>query len=231
MGLAGFVAINIAAANAQEDLAPVSTPTATAMPGAAGAASSISGDAQDAVADTASSPKADPKPTRDNSSAVAATLGAGTFTVGVHLAPGRYTITTPEGFGNFFVYDDGLPIVNELLGQADLAVPSITTNLADGDSIEIRGLAEVVFTPAEPGLYTTITAGSWNVGLDVPAGRYIVTPTDPASFGNFFVYDGSWPVVNEILGGDYGVPSVTVDLADGQEIRVGGLPSVTLTAA
>lgn len=77
----------------------------------------------------------------------AVTLYAGTFIVGQDIAPGRYVATTtPGSSGNFIV--SGQDDVNEILGQNGFGgVPSVTTDLTDGDVITISGLGQVTMTP------------------------------------------------------------------------------------
>ncbi|MCL2491130.1 MAG: hypothetical protein FWF36_10530 [Propionibacteriaceae bacterium] len=173
-------------------------------------------------------------PTRDNSSAVAATLGAGTFTVGTDLQPGRYVITPGQGQqGNISVTSATDPLkVNEILGTAyGIGVPSVTTDLAQGDQVQIQGMSGVVFTPAETQMSDTLTTGQWEVGLDIAPGRYVATPADGEQ-GNLYVDGSGWMAkVNEILGGDYGVPSVTVTLDQGDIIDIMGLSSVSFASA
>ncbi|MCL2455899.1 MAG: hypothetical protein FWD18_11460 [Micrococcales bacterium] len=172
---------------------------------------------------------AEPAPGRDNSGAVATTLGTGSFLVGSDVQPGRYVITPGGGeSGNLQVSSASDPLkVNEILGTAyGLGVPSVTVDLVADDEIKISGLSSVTFTPAETSLSNQLSAGQWIVGLDIAAGRYVVTPAEGES-GNFFVYsDRGFPKVNEILGGDFGVPSVTVSLEDGQRIKISSLSSV-----
>ena len=74
-------------------------------------------------------------------------LYAGTFTVGQDIGAGRYTATTTAGSsGNFIV--SGADSVNEVLGVSDgFGVPSVTTNLKNGDIVEISGLSQVTLTP------------------------------------------------------------------------------------
>jgi hypothetical protein len=150
------------------------------------------------------------------------------------VRPGRYAITPGQGqSGNFVVNSaDGDLNINEIPG-VDYGVPSVTTTLADGDSIQIMNMSGVTFTPAETELSTTLSAGDWVVGLDIPAGRYSAAPDKAGESGNFVIFGGLFglPTTNEILGGDYGVPSATVNLSDGQVIFIGGLSSVTFTAA
>ncbi|GIO27000.1 hypothetical protein [Ornithinibacillus bavariensis] len=168
---------------------------------------------------------------RDNSSAKETTLNAGKFTVGTDIPAGRYVITG-EGTGNLFVYDeDGLPVVNEILDKsADMGVPNVTTDIKDGQEIEISGLNAVTFTPAKTKLSNKLTTGTWIVGLDIKAGRYNVTT--PSGSGNFFIYNNlGVPTTNEILDatGEMGVKQITVTLEDGQQIGISGLNEVDFT--
>ncbi|MFS0674944.1 hypothetical protein [Ornithinibacillus sp. 179-J 7C1 HS] len=166
--------------------------------------------------------------TRDNSNAEETTLNAGRFIVGEDIPVGRYVITG-DGMGNLFVYDEnGLPEVNEILDNTgDTGVTSITTNLEAGQEIEISGLNSVVFKPAETSLSNTLSAGSWEVGLDIEPGRYNVTA--PSGMGNFFIYNEmGLPSTNEILdaSGELGVKQLTITLEEGQEIQISGLNEV-----
>ncbi len=82
-----------------------------------------------------------------------------------------------------------------------------------------------------PAARTTLATGTWTAGRDIRVGRYVATAPEGEA-GNFVVYaaDGSLKV-NEILGGDYGVPSVTVGLTRGDSIEISGLSKVTFTFA
>jgi hypothetical protein len=75
------------------------------------------------------------------------TLGTGTFYVGKDIKAGRYIVSTNNRGGNFFVYDkDGSAVVNEMLGtNTDFYVNNITTELSDGEKIEISSLQSVKF--------------------------------------------------------------------------------------
>lgn len=169
---------------------------------------------------------------RDNSSAELTTLGAGTFIVGEDLPPGRYVIEAAGGqSGNISATSADNPLtINEILGDAGgFGVPSVTSTLVDGEEISISGLSEVTLTPAETELRTTLGAGEWVVGLDIAPGSYVATPADGQS-GNFVIYDEfGWPDTNEILGDadGFGVPEVTVSLADGDQIEISGLAEVS----
>jgi hypothetical protein len=164
------------------------------------------------------------------------TLGAGTFTGGKDVAVGLYDVTAGAGqSGNFIV--NGPDTYDEILGTAGGAggVPMVRVKISTGDQIQISGLSAVTFTPVTTPLVTSHTtvnlyAGTWVVGQDIGAGRYVATPGAGQS-GNFIVSGNDQ--YNEILGGDSsvgGVPSVTVTLTKGDVIDISGLGQVTMTA-
>ncbi|HXA33344.1 MAG TPA: hypothetical protein VNV87_13890 [Acidimicrobiales bacterium] len=164
------------------------------------------------------------------------TLGAGTFAGGQDVAVGLYDVTPAAGeSGNFST--TGPDSYNEILGgDSSLGgVPSVRVMISKGDQISISGLSGVTFTPVTAPLSTshsttTLSAGTWTVGQDIGAGRYVATPGAGQS-GNFSTSGNS--DYNEILGGDSssgGVPSVTVSLSKGDVISISGLSQVVMTA-
>lgn len=166
--------------------------------------------------------------TRDNTSAVLTTLNTGTFKVGTDIPAGRYVITG-DGSGNLVITsEDGLPYVNEILGGEEIGVDHVTTDIREGDTIEISLMNNAIFTPAETTIQTdTLTTGNWIVGIDIPSGRYDISSTGGS--GNLFVYDeNGWPEVNEILGGELGVDKVTVFLENSFTVSIGGLKEIKL---
>lgn len=166
----------------------------------------------------------------------AVTLGAGTFTGGTDVAVGLYDVTTEAGqSGNFIV--SGTDSYDEILGGGDVSlgdVPMIRAQISSGDQIQLSGLSSVTFTPVTAPFVTTHTltnlyTGTFIVGQDVGAGRYVVTPGSGQS-GNFMV-DGT-DSYNEILGTDSSlgeVPSLTVTLSTGDVITISALSQVTFT--
>ena len=163
---------------------------------------------------------------RDNSSAKEITLQTGIFIVGEDIPKGRYACTG-DSSGNFIIKDkNGIPIVNEILGSDQLGVSKVTTNLKDGEEIKISGIKNVKFTPVETGFSSELGAGTWEVGLDIEQGKYIAEVNEGQ--GNFVVYDNGFPKVNEILdaSGNMGVPSVTLNLKDGEIIKISSLNNV-----
>ena len=164
--------------------------------------------------------------TRDNSSAKETTLSTGKFIVGEDIPAGRY-ICTSDSSGNFIVTDkNGLPIINEILGNDDLGVSKVTADFKDGEKIEISGIKNVHFTPAETKVSNELSAGSWVVGLDIEPGKYVAEVNNGQ--GNFVVYKNGFPTVNEILdaSGNMGVPNVTLKLEKGEVISISGLNQV-----
>jgi hypothetical protein len=122
---------------------------------------------------------------------------------------------------------------NEILGNAGAAggVPKVRVQISNGDKIEVSGLSAVAFTPVTAPFVTTHTtttlyAGTFKVGEDIGAGRYVATP-GPGQSGNFIVSGSN--TYNEILGGSSigRVPNLTVDLANGDVIDISGLSQVT----
>lgn len=163
----------------------------------------------------------------------ATTLGAGNFTGGKDVAVGLYDVTTSSGqSGNFIV--SGTDSYNEILGVNDgQGVPKVRVQISNGDQIQISGLSSVTFTPVSTPFVTTHTlvtlyAGTFTVGQDIGAGRYVATTTTGSS-GNFIV--SGTDSVNEILGtsNGQGVPNVTTNLTDGDVISISGLSQVTMT--
>lgn len=166
--------------------------------------------------------------TRDNSTAKETTLAAGTFYVGEDVPVGRYVVSG-DSTGNFFVYDkSGMPKVNEILGTDGFGVETVTINLEEGQKIEISGINNVKFVPAETKMLSELSSGSWEVGLDVEPGRYIASVDEGT--GNFFVYRKGLPKVNEILDASagMGVQNVTIELEKGDVIQINGLEKVKL---
>ncbi|MST31899.1 hypothetical protein GHK86_04050 [Acidimicrobiaceae bacterium USS-CC1] len=78
------------------------------------------------------------------------------------------------------------------------------------------------------GKMTTLGAGNFTVGTDIPAGLYNVTAGAGQS-GNFIVNGGD--SYNEVLGSadGLGVPEVRARLRKGDKIELSGLSSVTFT--
>ena len=111
----------------------------------------------------------------------------------------------------------------------------VRVTISTGDQVQISSLSAVTFTPVSTPFSsahttTNLYAGTWTVGKDIGAGRYVATPGAGQS-GNFMVSGNN--SYNEILGGGSsvgGVPSLTVNLSNGDVINISGLSQVTMTA-
>jgi hypothetical protein len=176
--------------------------------------------------------KPTPVPVRQVSG-TAVVLGAGTFTAGKEVALGLYDVTTVPGqSGNFIV--SGTDSYNEILGVAeDQGVPKVRVRLSDGDYIQISSLSKVIFTPVVAAFVTfygaaSLYAGTFTVGEDIAAGRYVAQAAAGQS-GNFIV--SGTDSYNEILGSSEagGVPNVTVTLTNGDVVELSGLSRVNFT--
>ncbi len=160
------------------------------------------------------------------------TLGSGTFLGGTDVAPGLYDVTTgPDQNGTFIV--SGADSYNEILDSSgSQGVSKIRVQISNGDQIQISGLSQVIFTPVSTPFVTshsgvTLYAGTWTVGQDLGAGRYVATPGAGQS-GNFIITSED---INVVLGDDPSlgeVPSVTFNVQSGDVIEIIGLGQVTL---
>ena len=164
------------------------------------------------------------------------TLGAGTFTGGKDVVAGLYNVKPGAGqSGNFIV--TGSDSYNEVLGTNGGigVVPMVRVKISNGDKIQISGLRAVTFAPVSTPSITShattdLYAGTWAVGQDIGAGRYLATPG--AGQSGTFIVSGT-DSYSEILGGDASrgeMPSVTVSLSNGDVIQISGLSKVVMTA-
>lgn len=205
--------------------------------------SSTSGEDSSVDSSSSGSASTSSTPAQRQVEGTAKTLGAGNFTVGTDVAVGIYDVTAPAGqSGNFVVNSTGgTAVYNEIIGdpsQGDGDVSKIRVTLTKGEQIQISGLSGVTFTPVTAPFVTVyatteLYAGTFIVGQDIGAGRYVVTPASGES-GNFYVYDSNGDnLVNEILGSDTSMgddPSYTVTLNNGDMIQLSGIDSTTFTA-
>lgn len=161
-------------------------------------------------------------------------LGVGTFQGGKDIQIGLYDVTSINSTGIFTVIAGGGALrSNEVLGNSqNLGVSKVRVNIQNGDVITLSEIDEVHFQPVITPIVTTvhtvtIYSGSWVVGEDIAAGRYIATTSGS---GNFVVNTNQGiSDINEILGGNSGVKNITVDLTDGEIIDISGIKQVKLT--
>lgn len=158
-------------------------------------------------------------------------VGEGVFTkqgVKVSLQEGRYLITG-QPVGNIFIYDEnGELVIREVVGYG--GVSDLTVDIKDTYTIFADGGYDYVnFTPVSTFPSTELTAGIWEVGLDIEAGEYIVSMN--SGLGYLEIHEkGKEPILYELIGGSPISQSTShVSLQDGQKLRVTKTSNVQFT--
>jgi hypothetical protein len=175
---------------------------------------------------------------RDNAAALKASLAPGSYTVGVEIQPGHYVITAnTDDTGNLRIESPNHPLkCNELLGEGEFGIgaTSYTTDLELGDLVYWQGVSALILTPAATDPATRLTPGNWMVGVDIPAGDYLATPSGEWS-GNLRVYSsGGDAIVNEVVEGGSAQPNpapLPVTLTEGDRVDVSGVAWFTFEPA
>ncbi|WP_313163993.1 hypothetical protein [Sedimentibacter sp.] len=155
-------------------------------------------------------------------------LSAGEHYIGEHIASGVYDVTF-NGSGNFIIYGSKGELITNEIGGGDFGVPKYRAILPDEGTINLSGVT-ATFTPAKQTLLPyqelEVCSGYWIVGRDISNGRYKATALDGGS-GNFIIYSDKGSLkTNEILGGDFGVSEVVVNLKDGDFIQISSITRV-----
>ena len=146
--------------------------------------------------------------------------------VEVSLRPGRYSISGYPA-GNIFIYDEnGDLVAREIVGYL---VSSLTVDIEDTYTVFADGgYDHVSFTPVPTQLSTNLTAGIWEVGLDIEAGEYIVG--SEYGLGYMVIHEkGKEPVLYEVIGGTQAGSKSRVELTEGQKLRITGISLVQFT--
>ena len=174
---------------------------------------------------------------RDNSLAEETNLTTGAFIVGQDIPAGRY-VFTGDGIGTLSISDGEIVVINETIDSTtNEGVPTVTTDLYDGQKIEVLGGNNLNITPAQTLVRTSLSTGNWVVGLDIQPGNYICEPVMDNTEGSLkgrgtlIIYDGEMALINEILDstGEEGVKDLKVELKTGQTISICNLPQVKFT--
>lgn len=171
---------------------------------------------------------------RDNSAASLTKLGEGTWRAGIDIAPGRYHICAGQGSGTITsVKTGGQMGLNETFAAVPvpgIRVHTITTDIAKGETLTITGLEDVTFTPAAQVMSTTISAGTWVVGFDVPAGDFTAVAPRADEQGSVAIQVDNATVSSAVLGRRTGTgeESLPLHLTEGQTLVIQGLNEVTL---
>lgn len=160
---------------------------------------------------------------RDNSSAKETILSAGSFECGKDIPEGRYTCKAINGDVGFQVFKGNniLPEVVDVLSvNGDKGVSTLTFSLNTGDTIIIDN-HKVKFIPVETKLSDKLTAGIWEVGIDIKPGKYIAKAKD--GDGVLTIYNNEKSILNVDLdsNGKNGMKQVECNLKKGDIINIG----------
>lgn len=148
----------------------------------------------------------------------------------VSLKTGRYVITGYPA-GNIFIYDENMNLLlTELVGSyAGIGVHSLTVDIDASYTVRVDGgYDSVQITPTPTSLSTDLSAGLWNVGLDIESGDYDIAIERGYAYLHVFE-EGKEPIVYELIGGTVGKTDGHVKLKEGQMLRVTGTPMLKFT--
>ncbi|WP_239429558.1 hypothetical protein [Sporosarcina sp. ACRSL] len=137
----------------------------------------------------------------------------------VTLETGRYALTGYPS-GNIYVYDeDDNLLFREIVGEK-VGMPTLTADIDSSFSIVFDGgYNTVTILPVKTELSTELTAGIWDVGLDIEPGNYTIS----IPYGYGFVQileEGKDPQLFELMGGELTGSQSQVQLKEGQKVRV-----------
>lgn len=141
---------------------------------------------------------------------------------------GRYTISagfdssgTPQS-GRILVYDENEAFLIDELYDNGFGISGVTVDLNGSHTVHVDGIDQAMIVPAETQLSNELTAGIWEVGQDIEAGRYAVTPAE-YGFGYLHLFEeGESPKVFEFLNISPDAP-IELDLEMGQKLRISGI--------
>lgn len=158
---------------------------------------------------------------------------SGKYKVGKDIQPGHYTIThnndkigileVDNEYGNYV-------FSNALSAKSETIAGKITTYLADGQTVVVKDMKHVKFTPEPIKYRTNLNTGVWVVGADIAPGSYTVRPGNKYS-ANFNVQSskGESKAI-EIIGDDSSnaKKSLHIDLKKDDVVLVQGSGTVKL---
>ncbi|REB06119.1 hypothetical protein DVB69_14405 [Sporosarcina sp. BI001-red] len=135
------------------------------------------------------------------------------------LKTGRYMIT---GYptGNIYVFDaQGKEILREIVGDY-AGAGSLTVSIDESYTVRADGgydSVEVFLSPTS--LNTELSAGVWEVGTDIKAGKYTISVDQ--GYGILQILEKEKDaILYELVGGTIGRTESTVQLKEGQWLRV-----------
>lgn len=139
--------------------------------------------------------------------------------VKLSLETGRYVLTG-HPTGNIFIYDkNGNLLVQELVGEK-VGVPTLTADIDSTFSVVLDGGYDIAtIEPVKTALSTELTAGIWDVGLDIEPGEYTISTPNGYGFVQIFE-QGEEPRLFELTAGGLTYSKSLVELKEGQKVRV-----------
>ncbi|WP_297521648.1 hypothetical protein [uncultured Clostridium sp.] len=163
----------------------------------------------------------------DNSKAKAVTLNSGKYAVGKEIEQGFYIVQTLKS-GKISVYNSK----NEKIQETDVvdkggSIPLKSIFLLkEGDTLEITGMSSVKFSPYKRDFKTVLSTGTYEVGVDIKQGDYIMEI--PSSSGMVSVNNPiGIPLFSQILN-NQGSQNIKLTLANGDSINVNGVSGIHL---
>ncbi|WP_060210125.1 hypothetical protein [Sporosarcina koreensis] len=144
----------------------------------------------------------------------------------LNIETGRYALTGYPS-GNIYIYDnDDNLIVQEIVGEK-AGVPTLTVDIDSTFSIVFDGgYNTVTIQPVKTELSTELTAGIWDVGLDIEPGTYTISI--PYGYGYVQIFEeGKDPQLFEMMGGELTGSQSQVQLKEGQKVRISKVSMVT----
>ncbi|WP_157783031.1 hypothetical protein [Alkalibacillus haloalkaliphilus] len=137
----------------------------------------------------------------------------------ISVSPGRYEITGSVA-GNINVYNDhGDLIFHDILGS-DYGVGSITVDIDEDFTIHAdAGFNAVMVTPADEQQSNNLTAGHWEVGVDIEPGDYLISSSSKIGYLQIHSHNEDAQVY-EVMGSEFGNTESEVTLKEGQKLRI-----------
>lgn len=145
--------------------------------------------------------------------------------VKLSLETGRYVLTG-HPTGNIFIYDeDDNLLIQEIVGEK-VGVPTLTADIDSRFSVVMDGGYDIAtIEPVKTKLSTELTAGLWDVGLDIEPGHYTIST--PFGYGFVQVFEqGEDPRLFELTTGGLTNSSSRIQLKEGQKVRVSKVATV-----
>jgi len=151
---------------------------------------------------------------------------------GADIPVGRYVITVDVAIAaNVTGYIGNVLAINEAMGIVGYSPSNITADIVEGEEIFVDVGSVITFTPADTVVTTQLTAGSWIVGTDIPAGKYVCKIDLDGTSMSIMVYSADlMENIGEYqVGGNSSLPEVELAFEEGQIIFIERVGTLTCT--